>query len=185
LTAIEGLNYVAEFIDEPTQRILIEAIDLEPWLEDLKRRVQHYGYKYDYKARRIDRSMYLGELPLWARSISRRLVSEGYMPELPDQLIVNEYEPGQGIAAHVDCIPCFGATVCSLTLGSRCTMQFAEGAGLGAESLLLESGSLLVLTGVARYQWKHGIPARKSDKIGEQLLLRQRRVSLTFRTVVI
>jgi alkylated DNA repair dioxygenase AlkB len=183
--AIEGLNYIAEFINEPTQQILLAAIDLEPWLNDLQRRVQHYGYKYDYKARKIDRSMYLGELPMWARSIAQRLLSDGYMQDLPDQLIVNEYEPGQGIAAHVDCIPCFGAIVCSLTLGSHCTMQFSEVAGLGAESLLLESGSLLALSGVARYQWKHGIPARKSDRLGGQLLLRQRRVSLTFRTVVI
>jgi alkylated DNA repair dioxygenase AlkB len=183
--AIAGLNYIAEFIDEPTQRTLIDAIDLESWLEDLKRRVQHYGYKYDYKARKIDKSMYLGELPLWAQPVAQRLLSEGYMADLPDQLIINEYEPGQGIAPHVDCIPCFGATVCSLTLGSHCTMQLSEVTGVGTESLLLECGSLLVLTGAARYQWKHGIPARKSDKIGGQLVSRQRRVSLTFRTVVI
>jgi alkylated DNA repair dioxygenase AlkB len=183
--AIEGLNYVAGFIDEPAQRLLLEAIDLEPWLTDLKRRVQHYGYKYDYKARKIDRSMYLGALPIWAQPVAERLLCEGYMKDIPDQLIVNEYEPGQGIAAHVDCIPCFGSIVCSITLGSHCTMELSEMLGLESETLLLECGSLLVLAGASRYNWKHGIPARKNDKIGGQLLRRSRRVSLTFRTVII
>jgi alkylated DNA repair dioxygenase AlkB len=182
--AIEGLNYVAEFIDRPAQQLLLAEIDRQPWLTDLQRRVQHYGYKYDYKARKIDRSMYLGALPIWSRSLAERLLAEGYMQDISDQLIVNEYEPGQGIAAHVDCIPCFGSIVCSLTLGSHCVMELTEVAGLRSESLLLACGSLLVLAGESRYDWKHGIPARKSDKFDGQSSRRDRRVSLTFRTVI-
>jgi len=34
--------------------------------------VQHYGYRYDYKARTIDHSMRLGELPQWV-TCGRRL----------------------------------------------------------------------------------------------------------------
>jgi hypothetical protein len=56
--AIEGLNYVAGFIDEPAPILLLAAIDREPWLTDLQRRVQHYGDKYDYKARKIDRCIW-------------------------------------------------------------------------------------------------------------------------------
>jgi alkylated DNA repair dioxygenase AlkB len=182
---IEGLNYVPEFIDEPTQILLLDEIDRQPWLTDLQRRVQHYGYKYDYRARKIDKSMYLGCLPIWAQPLANRLRSDGYMQTVPDQLIVNEYEPGQGISAHVDCIPCFGAIVCSLTLGSGCTMEFTEVAGLRTESLLLECGSLLILAGAARYHWKHGIPARKSDRVNGCILRRSWRVSLTFRTAII
>jgi alkylated DNA repair dioxygenase AlkB len=183
--AIQGLTYIAEFIDEPAQRQLIEEIDRQDWLTDLQRRVQHYGYKYDYKARKLDRSMYLGALPTWAQPLAARLLREGYMTANPDQLIVNEYTPGQGISAHIDCIPCFGAIVCSLTLGSHCVMKLTEVEGLGSESILLERGSLLVLAGESRYHWKHAIPARKSDKLDGQLRSRDRRVSLTFRTVII
>ena len=64
-------------------------------------------------------------------------------------------------------------------------MQLSEMVGVGSETLLLECGSLLVLAGASRYNWKHGIPARKSDKLGGQSLWRSRRVSLTFRTVII
>jgi alkylated DNA repair dioxygenase AlkB len=182
---IEGLNYVAGFIDEPTQILLLDEIDRQPWLTDLQRRVQHYGYKYDYKARKIDKSMYLGCLPIWAQPLAARLRSDGYMAAIPDQLIINEYEPGQGISPHVDCIACFGSCVCSLTLGSGCIMKFTEVAGVGPESLWLERGSLLAISGAARYEWKHGIPARKSDRVNGDILRRERRVSLTFRTAII
>ena len=50
---------------------------------------------------------------------------------------------------------------------------------------LLEPQSLLVLQGEARFGWKHGIPARKVDLIDGQKIARGRRVSLTFRTVVL
>src|SRR5258707_12887107 len=63
--SIPGLTYRANFIDQQCHDTLLEKIDGENWLQDLKRRVQHYGYKYDYKSRRIDQSMRLGALPEW------------------------------------------------------------------------------------------------------------------------
>jgi alkylated DNA repair dioxygenase AlkB len=62
-------------------------------------------------------------------------------------------------------------------------MELSAVKGGGAESLLLERGSLLVLAGAARYQWRHAIPGRKTDTVGGQGWTRGRRVSLTFRTV--
>ena len=41
---VPGLKYVAAF--EPGEAALIAAVDAEPWLADLPRRVQHYGYRY-------------------------------------------------------------------------------------------------------------------------------------------
>lgn len=181
---VPGLKYIPGFVPEPDEAVLSAAVDAEPWLADLKRRVQHYGYRYDYKARKVDPSMYLGPLPPWALPLAARLVSDGHMATLPDQLIVNEYEPGQGISAHVDCVPCFGPVVCSVTLGSQCVMELTVVGRDGAESLLLERGSLVVLAGESRYNWRHAIPGRKSDKIGGRSVPRGRRVSLTFRTVV-
>jgi alkylated DNA repair dioxygenase AlkB len=178
---VPGLKYVASFVTEPDEA----AVDAEPWLADLRRRVQHYGYRYDYKARKVDPSMHLGPLQVWAQPLAARLVTEGHMATLPDQLIVNEYEPGQGITPHVDCIPCFGPVVCSVTLGSQCVMALSPVEGDGAEALLLERGSLVVLAGESRYRWRHAIPGRKSDKVGGRVVPRGRRVSLTFRTVIV
>ena len=183
--AVPGLDYLAGFVADLEEARLLAAVDAAPWLPDLKRRVQHYGYRYDYKARRVDPSMFLGPLPSWAQPLAARLVADGRMAAAPDQLIVNEYEPGQGITAHVDCVPCFGPVVCSVTLGSPCVMELSAADGDRAESLLLERGSLLVLAGEARYRWRHAIPGRKSDKFGGRVIRRSRRVSLTFRTVIV
>jgi alkylated DNA repair dioxygenase AlkB len=49
----------------------------------------------------------------------------------------------------------------------------------------LEPGSLLVLSGEARFAWTHGIAARRFDVIDGVRTARARRVSLTFRTVVL
>ena len=51
--------------------------------------------------------------------------------------------------------------------------------------LLLEPRSLVILQEDARFVWTHGIPARKSDKIGDRLITRRRRVSLTFRKMIL
>ena len=101
--AIEGLRYVPDFVTVEQHGTLLREIDSHAWMTDLKRRVQHYGYRYDYRSRSVDYSMRIGELPRWATEIGRRLLAEEYITELPDQLIVNEYEPGQGISNHIDC----------------------------------------------------------------------------------
>ena len=103
----------------------MELIDKQQWLNDLKRRrVQHYGFKYDYKARRVVRDMRIGKLPEWLEELAEKLCADGHMPEVADQVIVNEYEPRQGISNHIDCEPCFDNTIVSLSLGSGCFMDF-------------------------------------------------------------
>lgn len=174
---ISGLEYIHDFITADEERALIEAIDRQPWLADLKRRVQHYGYKYDYKARAVMPSSYIGPLPEWVEKIAARLPFEA------DQAIVNEYLLGQGISAHVDCVPCFGDMIASLSLGSGAIMQFTNAGH--KEEIYLEPRSLIILSGEARYKWTHAIPARKSDMVNGFKLQRERRISLTFRKILL
>lgn len=104
----DGLTYLENYIPEDEAERLVQEIDAAPWRTDLKRRVQHYGYRYDYKARQARREDYLGPLPDLFLHLAERLTSEGHSQAVPDQVIVNEYQPGQGISAHIDCQPCFG-----------------------------------------------------------------------------
>lgn len=183
---IEGLQYIPDFIDQTTQNQLLAAIDALPWLNDLKRRVQHYGYKYDYKKRAIDASMKVGDLPNWAKQVAQKAVEQKLTNALFDQMIVNEYLPGQGIAKHVDCEPCFADTIMSVSLGTPCLMHFTSLADKSVDiPVLLAPGSAVVLSGEARYDWQHSIRANKSEKFGEQKIVRGRRVSLTFRQVIL
>ena len=117
------------------------------------------------------------------RVMAERLVVERLFAAVPDQVIANEYLTGQGISAHVDCEPCFGEVIASLSLLSACEMQFHCVETGEARAAILPERSLLVLAGAARRDWTHAIPARRSDSIDGVRVMRQRRVSLTFRTM--
>ena len=60
-------------------------------------------------------------------------------------------------------------------------MDFIHSRSDEIRSILLGTGSALVISGEARYDWLHQIKARKSDG----RIDRQRRVSLTFRNVIV
>jgi len=183
--AINGLTLIENFITKEEEKSLMSAIDNGLWLNDLRRRVQHYGYKYDYRARRIDLSMKIGNLPEWAAEIATRLYEDRYFNNTPDQLIVNEYEVGQGITPHIDCEPCFEDTIVSISLNSTATMNFNHSVTNEKIPVFLPRRSAVILKEESRYAWKHSIPARKSDKYENQVYPRKRRVSLTFRTVIL
>lgn len=185
IAKVSGLKYVPEFITKEEHEQLWQAINSETWLTDLKRRVQHYGWKYDYKARSIDYSMYLGELPIWAQHFGVRLFKAGHLSKIPDQLIINEYQPGQGIANHVDCEPCFGETIISVSLGSNCVMDFINLKTKEKLEVMLEPRSLVVISGEARHKWTHGIAARKADNFNGVKFERRLRISMTFRNVIL
>jgi alkylated DNA repair dioxygenase AlkB len=179
--AIQGLTCLSEFISNEQEAELLDHIDVQPWITELKRRVQHYGYRYDYKARGVNAADNLGPLPSWLESYANALRTQGIFSRVPDQIIVNEYQPGQGISAHIDCIPCFGEPIASLSLGSACMMDFTDSQSGEKQSLLLQPRSLIILSGDARYHWKHGIAGRKSDRHNGTIIPRTRRISLTFR----
>jgi alkylated DNA repair dioxygenase AlkB len=81
----------------------------------------------------------------------------------------------------VDCEPCFGGAIAMVSLGWAYEMDFIHTQTRATRSILLDRGSALVIEGEARYNWLHQIKARRSDRD----IPRQRRVSLTFRNVVL
>ncbi len=182
---LAGLSYIPDFIDTQTEATLIQMIDVQPWITELKRRVQHYGYRYDYKARNITLDSRLGEIPVWLMPYCKKLLREAHFKQLPDQVIINEYQAGQGISAHIDCVPCFGDTIASLSLGSPCLMDFTHNKTGEKAAHLLETRSLLVMSGPTRSEWQHGIAQRKTDKFNGGVITRGRRISLTFRNVML
>ena len=182
---IPGLQYFPGYLGATAQAELLAAIDRQPWLNDLKRRVQHYGYRYDYKNRSVDHRMFLGPLPECVSPVVQKLQGDGLISAEPDQAIINEYQAGQGIASHIDCIPCFGPVIVSLSLGGACVIDFTHSRTSQQAAWLLEPGSLLLLKKEARYDWKHGIASRKTDSYQGTSIERQRRVSITLRKVLV
>lgn len=194
---IPELEYKLDYITETEEAKFLHWIDQQTWITELKRRVQHYGWKYDYKARKVRPDMRIGDLPETLASLADELHKDGFIDYIPDQVIVNEYIPGQGIASHIDCEPCFGDTILTMSLGSGCVMEFIKAERKGGRldfkkparpeekiPVWLEPRSVVSMRGDSRWWWFHGIPARKSDKWNDKTYQRSLRVSLTFRKVV-
>lgn len=179
-----GIQYFSEFVSAEEETAIASRLDSLEWSNVLKRRVQHFGYRYDYKARTITADAYMGKLPEWLEVLAERLVGQGYCKSLPDQVIANEYLSGQGISAHVDCVPCFGDEIISVSLLSSCEMVFRDLRSSETRTIILASQSGILLSGAGRYSWTHEIPARKFDLVDGVKLARKRRVSLTFRNVI-
>ena len=183
--AVPGLKFVENFLSPEQQDHCVKRVDaaVDQWHNDLTRRVQHYGWRYDYKARAITPDMHIGALPDWLGELAQRLYAEtGLFDRAPEQVIVNEYLPGQGIATHID-HPGFGPTVCTISLLDDWEMDFSEN-WRDKSPALLQRGSCALLTGDARSVWQHGIAPRKSEITDAGRRPRKRRLSLTFRTVV-
>ncbi|WP_432842666.1 alpha-ketoglutarate-dependent dioxygenase AlkB [Dactylosporangium sp. CA-092794] len=175
MSEVPGLRYTPEWITPEEERALLTTIDAAEWSTELRRRVQHYGMRYDYTSRAVAPAART-PLPDWAAKLGARLSF------VPDQVIVNEYLPGQGISAHTDCVPCFGPEVAAVSLGSGCTMEFSNDLKVPVH---LAARSLCVMSGPSRYEWRHAIAARKSDPAPDGTRVpRGRRVSVTFRTVL-
>jgi alkylated DNA repair dioxygenase AlkB len=173
---IPGLRYLSEYISEVDERLLVAAIDRMPWNTEWRRRRQPYGAGYGSGGP-------VPPIPNWGRQLADRLSKDGVTSVRFDQMLVNEYTPGQGIAPHRDYEP-FGRTVASLSLLSPCVMDYFRGVPTGRrERLLLQPRSLLVLSDVARYDWEHGIAPRKKDIWHGTPVSRRRRLSVTFRFV--
>lgn len=78
------MNYLTNFISPEEEQAIAVQLDTAEWNADLKRRVQHFGYRYDYKARNVTKSDHLGDLPKWLEVLTTRLVETGCFDRVPD-----------------------------------------------------------------------------------------------------
>lgn len=147
-----GLLYQPNFLKSDTHRSLIQAIDANPWSEQLSRRVQHYIHYYDYKTPTEIKEA--PPPPPLLKALGDHLYNYGMLRKPAQQIIVNEYYKGQGISAHSD-FPIFGDDIVIISLNDPVIMHFTKGSDDLA--LCLEPGSLAVMRGEVRTDWKHSI----------------------------
>nr|XP_036876263.1 alkylated DNA repair protein alkB homolog 8 isoform X1 [Manis javanica] len=135
-----GLMVVEEIVSSDDEKMLLESIN---WSEDT-----------DYQN---------GLPDIWD-SILEKWLNEGFIKHKPDQLTINQYEPGHGIPAHIDTHSAFEDEIISLSLGSEIVMDFKHPDGVTVP-VMLPRRSLMVMTGESRYLWTHGITPRKFDTV--------------------
>ena len=178
-----GLIYISDWVSDEEQNSIVHEIDTKQFDETLLRRVQHYGAKYNYDSSAVEQIGSAPPIPPEMYRLGKRLVDEGYFDRLPDQVIVNEYVGSQGIASHID-RESFGEAVASVSLLESWPMIFRGPIDEKIE-VVLERGSLAVMTGPSRHVWSHEIPKRRTEKVDGLVTraIRGRRLSITFRTI--
>ncbi|KAF4649256.1 Alkylated DNA repair protein alkB 8, partial [Perkinsus olseni] len=186
-----GLTVIPDFITEEEEKRLLAVVDEGEWDETIRRRVQHFGHAFNYASLRAEDADLKGEaiMPAYTEELVRRIransVDEARDFE-PDQLTINEYTPGVGIAFHVDTHSAFEGPIVILSIAGGIVLEFRKSEGEKEERALplwLPRRSLAVMGGESRFGWVHGIAGRKTDRVGPdgKLVGRHRRISLTFR----
>lgn len=204
-----GFVLLPDFISQEEEEILASAIDSLDWCgngippnPELKRRTQQYEYLFLYKTRSILEKR--PPIPSFCLFLLERMRAQVgiFGTNDPIHLLINEYLSGQGIMPHTDSPALFGPVIVSLSLLSDCLMTFTKEDGTHSFSVQLPRRSLLVMSDEIRYHWKHGIskdlieriPSFASDGVcnpnkeyvegDPEWIVRDRRVSLTFRTLL-
>ena len=189
-TPIPGFSLIPNFITEEQEQTLITKLNESSWNTDLPRRVQHYGYRYDYRQRTSDNDNYLGPLPDWSTDLCTRVTETGQFTKTPEQIIINEYLTTQGIGWHIDAAA-FGPVIATLSLLETWEMEFSRvyKPNRPEHMIALPARSLAIITGLARYKYYHQIPRRIEEPIFDDaghltgFRRRQHRISVTFRTM--
>jgi len=190
---LPGLE-IHQLIDDPVfQNKLFKLVDVFDEKQPLTRKTRQYGYEYDYKSReshkdkKLKKSLH--DTPQQLSCISDVIYKYSLMRQKANQIIINRYEPGEGIAAHRDHIRYFTGDIATLSLGSAYVMRFRPHPENTLEDpskfydVLLPIGSLAVMKDHARNLWTHEIIGKKSDTINGVTTKRDTRISITFRTV--
>lgn len=110
------------------------------------------------------------DLPLLLQRLALQ-VGERFFPEgvVPNHVLVNAYEPGDGILPHVDG-PAYCPFVVILSLQSCVGFDFFQKTSEAEDfsslaSVLLPAYSALTFTDEAYTEWAHGIIARTTDEV--------------------
>ena len=144
-----------------------------PWHDLANRRLQNLG-GYPHPEGLLQE-----DLPSWARLVCERVerCDELNCGLLLNQVLLNEYQMGQGIAAHKDGDELYEKCAVILSLGEEAVMRMTPDEGEGGEGfdIVLPPRSLLVFKGALFSNYTHCIPCTEGVPAG------WRRLSLTMR----
>lgn len=180
----KGLMVIPDFVSEDFEERLVAEIDSMPWDARIKRRVQHYGFAFQYSKLNVDDSKTATPFP---ESCAKVMGMQPLIDCAFNQLTINEYLPGIGIASHCDTHSAFTDTIAVLSVCGSTIVDFVSHDDTKRVSVVIPPRSLYLMTGDSRYGWRHAIAARKTDREPGSGTLKPRdprRISLTFRKCI-
>ncbi len=172
----DGFRYQAELITAAEEQDLVarfHALPFKPY-EHLgyvgHRRIAGFGWRQDEAGRMVETGEPIPELllPLLAKVAA----FTGLAQDRFRHALVSEYAPGAGIGWHRDRPP--AVAIAGVSLLSPCQFRLRRKAGdrWDRASILAGPRSAYLMSGPARSDWQHSIPAVEAL-----------RYSVTFRTV--
>ncbi|KAJ1276647.1 hypothetical protein BS78_05G230300 [Paspalum vaginatum] len=210
VAGVRGLWLCAAFLSADEQARLLDAMQREGWFIDANNQAMRFGnlpYWALELSALIREAICVGDVSV---GVDAELSNEDedacplpsdllWREPFFDQLIANRYKPGEGICAHVDLMR-FDDGIAIVSLESACVMHFsqAEARGSAASDTLkqgdsestkvpvfLNPGSLVLMSGDARYLWKHEIDRKQGMQMWDgRELEQQRRTSVTLRKLL-
>jgi alkylated DNA repair dioxygenase AlkB len=172
----DGFKYQRELVTPDTERELLAAIRELPFHEFEfhgyvgKRRTVSFGWSYDFAHEQLQRAASMPPFLLPVRDAAAAFA--GRAGEELKQVLVTEYGAGAGIGWHRD-KAVFGDVI-GISLLSACSFRLRRKTGANWQRATVEATprSAYLLSGPARTEWEHSIPAVESP-----------RYSITFRTL--
>lgn len=176
---IKGLWYLPRFLTQSQVKSVKDLIQNDIELESISkspnsRKVAHFGYYYAYDRSGLKPAK---KIPNLLRKIANKdklnviTMNDHFLESDFNQVIINQYHPGQQISPHIDHTKLFGPTIFCITIGQPVPIKFQK----GNDVITIEpcEGSAYIMTGDARYAYKHSLKNNGDDT----------RYSITYRTV--
>jgi len=159
----EGFRYHADLISEETERALLIAIHQLPFKEFEfhgyvgKRRTVSFGWSYDFTTETLQSTK---GIPPFLLSLRETAAAFADIPaEDLRQVLVTEYGAGAGIGWHRD--KAVFDKVIGISLLAACRFRLRRWLRGKWERITLDAQarSAYLLSGPARVEWEHSIPA--------------------------
>ena len=173
----DGFSYQPEVISAEDEGRLLAEIAPLPFREfqfhgfEGKRRVVSFGWRYDFEEQK---ALPAEPIPEFLLEVCGKVqAASGFSLPRLQQVLVTEYAPGAPIGWHKD--RPFFEDVMGLSLAAPALFRMRKREGprkWRRISLWLEPRSAYLLTGPARWEWEHSIPA-----------VEELRYSITFRNL--
>ncbi|KAL6654307.1 hypothetical protein ACP70R_007772 [Stipagrostis hirtigluma subsp. patula] len=209
VAGVRGLWLCAAFLSADEQARLLAAIQREGWFSDAHNQAMRFG---DLPSWAVELSALIREAICVGDvddGVDTELTNEDeeacplpsellWREPFFDQMIANRYKPGEGICAHVDLMR-FDDGIAIVSLESACVMHFSQAEQKGAAldtlkqghskstkvPVYLNPGSLVLMSGDARYLWMHEINRKPGVQLwGGKELEQDWRTSVTLRKLM-
>eukprot|EP00873_Tetraselmis_striata_P024315 jgi/Tetstr1/444579/TSEL_032430.t1 len=169
--------YVPDYVSEAEEGQILREIRSSKckWTQVSGRRLQNHGGLVHSKGWLIQQA-----LPSWLQRYTERMAREIDVfgdGQAPNHVLVNSYQPGEGILPHEDG-PLYQADVCILSLGAPAVLRFqrkpADGDSSGEPveqaSVACLPRSLLIFSDDAYTDCLHGIDAAEVEQLDDTLM---------------